>query len=198
LAGQCRALEGLALKFSPSPIDGLWEIETQPRGDARGSLTRWFCEQEFAALGRTGLLFKQSNLSRTAQRGTVRGLHFQHAPALEAKLVRCIAGRVFDVVVDLRADSPSFLRWHGVVLDGSQERQIFIPEGCAHGFQTLSDDVQMLYQHSAPYSPEHEAGLRHDDPALAITWPLPITEVSARDRQHALIDPAHFSGVRLC
>lgn len=195
-------MEGLALtmkmKFSQTPIAGLWEIETLPLADARGSLRRLFCEQEFAAMGRPDLRFRQSNLSHTARRGTVRGLHFQHAPALEAKLIRCLAGSVFDVVVDLRPDSPTFLRWHSLLLHGDEEVQLFVPEGCAHGFQTLSDDVQMLYQHSVCYSPADEDGLRHDDPALAIAWPLPITEVSARDRQHALIDPGTFGGVRLC
>jgi len=188
----------MMMKFSQTPIAGLWEIETLPLGDARGSLRRLFCEQEFAAMGRPDLHFKQSNLSRTARRGTVRGLHYQHAPALEAKLIRCLAGSVFDVVVDLRPASPTFLRWHSLLLHGDEEVQLFVPEGCAHGFQTLSDDVQMLYQHSACYSPADEDGLRHDDPALAIAWPLPITEVSARDRQHALIDPSTFGGVRLC
>ncbi|HSI58343.1 MAG TPA: dTDP-4-dehydrorhamnose 3,5-epimerase family protein [Ideonella sp.] len=174
------------MKFGPTPIAGLWEIETQPLGDERGALTRLFCTELFEAI-RPGLCFVQANHTVTHQRGTVRGLHFQRAPALEAKLVRCLQGRVHDVVVDLRAGSPTLGRWHAVELSGSNQRTLFIPEGCAHGFQTLTDDVHMLYHHTAPYSAACEDGLRHDDPALAIAWPLPVSAISDRDRRHALI-----------
>ena len=171
------------MKFSATPIAGAWVVETTPRGDTRGQLTRLFCADAFAPL-RPGLRFVQVNHSVTAQRGTVRGLHFQRAPRAEAKLIRCLRGRVFDVAVDLRADSPTFGRWHAVELGEHNQREFFIPEGCAHGFQTLSDDVHLLYQHTASYAPECEGGLRHDDPALAIVWPLPVGQVSERDRGH--------------
>lgn len=174
-----------------TPLTGLWEIETLARGDARGRLTRLFCAEELAAI-RPNLRFVQSNLSCTAARGTVRGMHFQRAPALEAKLIRCLRGRVFDVAVDLRAGSPSFGRWRGMELSG--ERQIFIPEGFAHGFQALSDEVELLYQHTAPYTLACEGGLRHDDPRLAIAWPLPVCLVSERDRAHPLLDDS-FKGL---
>lgn len=170
------------MDFRPTPIEGLWEIHTAPRGDERGRFTRLFCAQAFAEVVRPGLRFVQTNVSVTPLQGTVRGLHFQRPPVPEAKLVRCLRGAVHDVVVDLREGSPSFGRWHAVRLDGENETQLFIPEGCAHGFQTLTGDVQMLYQHSAPYTPACEDGLRHDDPALAVPWPLPITLVSERDR----------------
>ena len=182
------------MKLHATPIAGLWEVQTEPRGDERGQLTRLFCPELFADI-RPDLRFVQTNLSYTAQRGTVRGMHFQRAPALEAKLIRCLRGRVFDVAVDLRADSPTFGHWHAVELSQENQRQLFIPEGCAHGFQTLSDDVELLYQHTAAYRPDCEGGVRHDDPALAITWPLTVSVLSERDRLHPLIIP-HFSGVQ--
>jgi dTDP-4-dehydrorhamnose 3,5-epimerase len=123
-------------------------------------------------------------------------MHFQHPPAAEAKLIRCLRGGVFDVAVDLRAHSPTFLHWHGVELSEDGSRQFFIPEGFAHGFQALTDDVQLLYLHTAAWSREHEAVVRHDDPALSIAWPLPITRVSQKDRNAPLLDGA-FDGIYL-
>lgn len=168
------------MQFIATPIDGLWEIATEKRSDARGSLTRLFCAEEFAVI-RPDLRFVQTNLTLTHKAGSVRGLHFQRPPALEAKLVRCLQGAVHDVVVDLRAGSASFGRWHAVQLSACNERQLLIPEGCAHGFQSLCDEVQMLYQHSAFYAPGLEDVLRFDDARLAIDWPLPIGPVSERD-----------------
>jgi len=176
-----------------TPLSGLTLIETAPTNDERGRFVRVFCETELAAL-RPGLHFAQINLSTTSRRGGVRGLHCQHAPAAEAKLIRCVRGRVFDVAVDLRAGSPTFLRWFGVELDEEAPLQLFIPEGFAHGFQALSDDAQLLYMHTAGWSREHESGLRHDDPTLAIHWPLPVTQLSERDRAHPLIDDT-FAGL---
>lgn len=181
------------MNFTATPLAGLWIVETIPRGDARGRLTRLSCERSMQSI-HPGLHFRQVNLSYSAQRGTVRGMHYQRAPAAETKLVRCLRGRVFDVAVDLRAGSATFRHWHGVELEASNERQLLIPQGFAHGFQALTDDVELLYQHSADYDPECEAGVRHDDPALAITWPLPVTTMSDRDRSHRLID-AQFQGV---
>lgn len=182
------------MKLLSTPIAGLWEVQTEPRGDERGQLTRLFCADQFVGI-RPGLRFVQTNLSYTTQRGTVRGMHFQRYPALEAKLIRCLRGRVFDVAVDLRAGSPTFGRWHAVELSQDNQRQLFIPEGCAHGFQTLCDDVELLYQHTAAYRPDCEGGVRHDDPSLLIHWPLPVSALSERDRLHPLID-LHFSGVQ--
>jgi len=173
------------MKLSPAPLAGMWLVETTPRGDARGRLTRIFCADAFAAV-RPGLRFVQVNQSVTALRGTVRGLHMQRAPQAEAKLIRCLRGSVFDVAVDLRPGSPSFGRWIGVELSEHNEREVFIPEGCAHGFQALSDDAHLLYQHTAPHAPAYEAGLRFDDPTLGIAWPLPVSLVSERDRRHPL------------
>ena len=182
------------MKFHATALHGLWEIETVPRGDARGSLTRLYCDDSFDAVA-PGLRFVQVNHSITAHRGTLRGLHFQRAPALEAKLVRCLRGRVFDVIVDLRAGSKTFARWHAVELSENNQRQVLIPPGCAHGFQTLTDDCELLYQHSARYTSVLEGGVAHDDPRLGIAWPLPVAELSARDRALPRID-AGFQGVK--
>ena len=176
-----------------TPLVGLTLVETVPVADERGRFVRVFCQAELAAL-RPGLHFPQLNLSTTFQRGGVRGMHFQRPPAAEAKLIRCVRGCVFDVAIDLRAGSPTFLRWLGVELAEDAPVQVFIPEGFAHGFQALSDDAQLLYMHTAPWSREHEGGLRHDDPRLAIDWPLPVAQVSERDRAHPLLDDS-FAGL---
>jgi dTDP-4-dehydrorhamnose 3,5-epimerase len=183
------------MNFLPTSIQGLWEITTEPRGDARGSLTRLYCADEFEEIT-PGLRFVQVNHSITALRGTLRGMHFQRAPALEAKLIRCLRGSVFDVIVDVRENSPTFGRWHAVELTEINQRQVLIPSGCAHGFQTMADDCQLLYQHSAAYAPYCEDGLAFDDARVGIHWPLPITEVSARDRGFKRIGNG-FEGVRI-
>ncbi len=182
------------MNFQPAPIQGLWEITTTPRFDARGSLTRLYCADEFEEIT-PGLRFVQVNHSVTAQRGTVRGMHFQRAPALEAKLIRCLRGSVFDVIVDVRENSPTFGRWHSVELTEANQCQVLIPPGCAHGFQSLADNSQLLYQHSAAYAPFCEDGLAFDDPRVDIRWPSPITEVSERDRGFKRIGHG-FEGVR--
>jgi dTDP-4-dehydrorhamnose 3,5-epimerase len=168
-------------------------IETVPVRDERGAFVRAFCENAYAAL-RPDLRWSQINLSNTARRGCVRGMHFQHPPAAEAKLISCLRGRVFDVAVDLRHGSPTFLHWHATELSDDLALQVFIPEGFAHGFQALTDDVQLLYMHTHPWSREHEGRLRHDDPRLGIDWPLPVTQVSDRDRDAPLIGD-DFRGV---
>ena len=182
------------MKFRPTPIEGLWEIETLQRGDERGSLTRVHCTAAFEAIA-PGLRFVQTNHSITRRRGTVRGMHFQRQPALESKLIRCIRGRVFDVAVDLRIGSPTFARWHAIELSEDNQRQVLIPPGCAHGFQTLAERSELLYQHSAPYTPECEDGVRHDDPRLGIAWPEPVTELSLRDQSFRPMNE-EFAGVR--
>lgn len=181
----------LNMKLLTTPLVGLWEIRTAPHGDDRGRFTRIFCKNAFAAV-RDDLRFVQVNHSVTALRGTVRGLHLQRSPAAEAKLIRCIRGAVFDVAVDLRSESPTFGKWHAIELSEHNEREVYIPEGFAHGFQTLTDDVQMLYQHTAAYSKEHEAGVNYADPTLAINWPLPVTVVSDRDRELPLLGTGIF------
>ena len=181
------------MKLLPTPLAGAYVVDTEPVGDARGRFERLFCVADWATT-RPDLRFVQANLSTTTGRGTVRGMHFQRAPAAEAKLIRCVRGAVFDVAVDLRAGSPTFLRWHAVELRADDPREVFIPEGFAHGFQALTDDVQLLYFHTAPWTPACEGGLRHDDPRLAIDWPLPVAQLSERDRAHPPIGPG-FEGL---
>lgn len=183
------------LRIEPTGIAGAVLVSSVRRGDARGSFARWFCEEELAAvLG--GSRIVQVNNSVTAEPGSVRGMHFQHAPHAEKKLIRCLAGRVFDVVLDLRAGSPTFLQWRGVELAAADDRALLIPEGCAHGFQVLEEGASLLYLHTAAYAPHAEGGVRHDDPRAAIAWPLPPRNLSPRDLQHPLLAP-DFDGIPL-
>jgi dTDP-4-dehydrorhamnose 3,5-epimerase len=184
------------MKLLGTSIAGVCEIETVPHVDARGALIRLFCTEIFEAAGvlPSGSRFVQVNHSTTSRRGTVRGMHFQRAPALDTKLIRCLRGRVFDVAVDLREGSPTFGRWHGVELSEDNQRELLIPPGCAHGFQALTDDAQLLYHHTAAYAPQREGGVRHDDPLLGIRWPLAVALLSPRDAGHALISD-RFEGV---
>lgn len=177
------------------PLDGLRLIERQLLGDSRGFLSRLYCAHELAAAGWQQPV-AQINHTHTVKRGAVRGIHYQHKPYAEMKLVTCIQGEVWDVAVDLRAGSPTFLRWHAELLSAENKRALLIPEGFAHGFQALSNDAELLYCHSAVHSPRSEAGLNPKDPRLAITWPLEITEISTKDSQHKLLDPK-FEGIYL-
>ena len=181
------------MKIVNTPLQGLCEIHTDSLNDSRGRFTRLFCEHELSAI-RPQLHFTQINLSDTKQKASIRGLHFQHAPAAEAKLIRCLRGRVFDVAVDIRKDSATFLQWHAVELNESNDVAVFIPEGFAHGFQSLSDNVQLLYMHTAAWSQQHESGLRHDDLRLAIDWPLAVSNISEKDAHFPLIQN-DFAGV---
>lgn len=183
------------LTISETPIAGVRTVERTVRSDTRGSLARLFCAQELEQAGWPDPV-AQVNHSRTAARGSIRGLHYQRPPGAERKLVSCIRGEIFDVAVDLRRGSPTFLRWHGEVLSAANGRALLIPPGCAHGFQTLSDDVEMIYLHSAFYAPELEGGVSPFDPALGIVWPLPVAEMSERDAGHPLLSAA-FQGILL-
>jgi len=178
-----------------TPIAGLQVIQRQPRGDERGYLERMFCSEELQSFIEARQL-TQINHTRTAKTGTVRGMHFQYPPHAERKLVSCLRGEVFDVAIDLREASPTFLKWHAEILSEENHKTFAIPEGFAHGFQTLSDDCELLYFHTAAYQPTAEAGLNALDDRLSIKWPLPISERSARDLQHpALADD--FAGMKL-
>lgn len=177
------------------PLTGLKRVQRQRLGDSRGFLTRLFCAEELLAAGWTKPI-AQINHTHTAKKGTVRGLHFQYAPHAEMKLVSCLRGEIWDVAVDLRVNSPTFLRWHAELLSAENGAAFLIPEGFAHGFQTLTNDVEMLYCHSAAYAAAAESGLNPADPLLGIEWPLPITELSARDRAHAKLG-SDFKGVTI-
>lgn len=170
-------------------------ITRQPLGDSRGFLSRLFCADELAHAGWHKPV-AQINHTYSATKGTVRGMHFQYPPHAEMKLVSCIKGEVYDVAVDLRQGSPTFLQWHAQVLSAENNTALLIPEGFAHGFQTLTDDVEMLYCHSQSYCKEAESGLNPKDPVLNISWPLLITEISERDMNHPIIDKK-FKGMTI-
>jgi dTDP-4-dehydrorhamnose 3,5-epimerase len=170
-----------------TPLDGLISLERCRIEDERGFLSRLYCSEELAEIGFVDPVV-QINQTVTRMKGSVRGLHFQLPPHTEDKLVTCLRGEIFDVAIDLRATSPTRLQWHGERLAGDNGRSLFIPRGFAHGFQTLSDDCELLYLHSSAYAPKSEGGLNALDPTLDIRWPLPVTAMSERDRSHAFID----------
>lgn len=176
-----------------TPLADLKVVERQCFGDSRGFFSRLFCAEELEAIGWIKPI-AQINHTYTQKKGTVRGMHYQRPPYAEMKLVTCLRGEVFDVGVDLRSGSPTFLQWAGVHLSAANHRALLIPEGFAHGFQTLTDDVEMLYCHSAAYVPSSEEGINPQDARLAIAWPLLITELSQRDTGHAAITET-YAGV---
>jgi dTDP-4-dehydrorhamnose 3,5-epimerase len=173
------------MRFVQTPLPGAWVIEPEPIGDERGSFARTFDADEFAARGLDPAI-AQCNASVNARRDTLRGMHYQAEPHGESKLVRCVRGAIFDVAVDLRADSPTFLRWHGVELSADSALAFYIPAGLAHGFQTLADDTEVIYQMGHRYVPDAARGVRFDDPAFGIEWPEPQETliVSERDRSY--------------
>lgn len=177
------------------PLAGLKLVERQRLGDSRGFLSRLFCAEELAAVGWVKPI-AQINHTYTAMQGTVRGMHFQRPPHAEIKMVSCLKGEIWDVVVDIRRDSPTFLCWHGEVLSAANRKSLLIPEGCAHGFQALTKDCELIYLHTAPYHPEAECALNASDPRLEIVWPLPIGDLSYQDRTSPFIDQ-NFQGVLL-
>jgi len=176
-----------------TPLFGLRILQRKPIGDSRGYLERLFCAEELQTLT-PGIPIAQINHTLTASRGTVRGMHFQRPPHAETKFVSCLRGEVFDVAVDLRYNSPTFLRWHAEVLSADNHKTLIIPEGFAHGFQTLTDDCEMLYFHTTAYQPGAEDSLNAQDPELAITWPLPVSGLSPRDATHPFLGN-DFTGV---
>lgn len=181
------------LAVTDLPIAGLKLVERERLGDQRGYFARLFCADELRDAGWT-VPVAQINHTSTARRGTVRGMHFQRPPHAEMKLVSCVRGEVFDVAVDLRRGSPTFLRWHAERLSADNSRALLIPQGFAHGFQALTDDAELVYCHSAAYDAASEGGLNPRDSKLAITWPLPIADMSARDANAPMVDAA-FAGV---
>ncbi len=175
------------------PLPGLYAADRRKVGDSRGFLARIFCAEDLSAGGWVKPI-AQINHTFTAHRGTVRGMHFQRPPHAEMKLVTCLRGEVWDVALDLRSGSPTFLQWHAERLSPENGRAMVIPEGFAHGFQTLTDDAELLYCHSEPYVAAAEAGVSPTDVMYSIRWPLPITELSARDAGHPLLT-TEFAGV---
>jgi dTDP-4-dehydrorhamnose 3,5-epimerase len=179
--------------IADTPLSGLRTIERTLRSDERGFLTRLFCSEELQAAGWNKPI-AQINQTMTRRSGAVRGMHFQFPPHAEMKLVSCIRGEVWDVALDLRRGSPTFLKWFGARLSPGNGRALLIPEGFAHGFQALAEDSELIYFHSCAYHAESEGGINPQDPCVAINWPCAIAEMSARDRGHPMLSP-DFEGI---
>jgi dTDP-4-dehydrorhamnose 3,5-epimerase len=179
------------MRFQESELSGAFILHLEERKDERGFFARTYCARELDQHGLNPRVV-QCNMSFNRKAGVVRGMHYQLAPAAEAKLVRCTRGAIYDVIVDMRPDSPTYLQHIGVELSAENRAALYVPEMFAHGFQALWDDTEVLYQVSEFYTPEAERGLRHDDPALGIQWPLPVSEISAKDAAWPLIE----TGVR--
>jgi dTDP-4-dehydrorhamnose 3,5-epimerase len=174
------------MRFLETGLVGVTVIDPNPHEDSRGRFMRAWCAREFTEHG-LNFLPVQANLGFSVERGTVRGMHFQEAPALEAKLVRCTKGAIFDVVLDLRTESPTYAKWYGTELSAVNGRMLYVPERCAHGYQTLEGRTEMHYMTSAFYTPSAVRGVRFDDPAFSIQWPLVATAVSEQDRSWPLV-----------
>jgi len=183
------------MKTSALPLNDAWMIETNLFRDERGQFARLFCQNELATI-QPEISIKQINHSLTVQKGAVRGLHFQRQPMAEDKLIRCLRGSIFDIMVDLRKDSETFLHWHSEILSRENMKMLYIPKGFAHGFQTLEPNCELLYLHTEFYSSRDEGGLRYDDSRIGVQWPLPVTELSKRDKSHTLISD-DFRGITL-
>lgn len=174
--------------FRGTELKGAFIIDPERLEDERGFFARSFCQREFEAHGLDGRI-AQCNISFNPRKGTLRGMHYQLAPHREVKLVRCTQGAIFDVIIDLRPESASYCRWLGVELSAENRRMLYVPEGFAHGYQTLVDNSEVFYQVSAFYAPGSERGVRFDDPAFGIAWPLEVSAISAKDRQHPRYQP---------
>ena len=181
------------MRFIELPIPGAYRIEVDRREDHRGFFARTFCSEEFRAHGLASE-FVQQSISFNVRKGTLRGLHYQAGPHAETKLIRCTAGGVFDVLVDLRRSSPTFGRWHAETLTADNHHMLYIPVGCAHGFQTLEEGSEVLYEITPAFVPDAARGLAHDDPAMGIDWPLPNPVLSAADQgRPRLVDAETFA-----
>jgi dTDP-4-dehydrorhamnose 3,5-epimerase len=177
------------MQFRETPLAGAWVIDPAPHVDDRGRFMRAWCAREFAE---HGVCFSpvQANMGRSTRRGTIRGMHYQEAPALEAKLMRCTSGAIFDVLIDLRPESASFRSWFGVELSAENGRMLYVPDRCAHGYQTLKECTEIYYMASQYYAPAQVRGVRFDDPAFGIRWPLDAVGVSEQDRNWPLFEPS--------
>ncbi len=179
--------------FLPTPLSGSFVIETLPIYDERGCFERFYCKKEFEDIGHVRD-WVQLNHSVTKKKGTIRGMHFQKTPYEEIKMVKCIKGSILDVILDLRKNSSTLLQWYAIELSDSNNKMIYIPAGFAHGFQSLTDDCELIYHHSQYYNPNAESGIHFNDPRIQINWPLPVTMVSQRDLNNAYLDKT-FNGI---
>lgn len=183
------------MDITRTPIKGVYLASTKRLVDERGQFARLFCRNDLA-VAQAGRQICQINHSVNTTIGTVRGLHYQRQPFAEAKWVRCIKGRIWDVAVDLRLGSQTFLQWYAIELSAQNDLCLLVPEGCAHGFQVIEPNSEILYLHTSTYNPASESGVRFDDNRLAISWPLPVSNISDRDRQLPVID-THFEGLTI-
>ncbi len=181
--------------FTLTNLAGLTIVQRKAIEDPRGFLSRFYCAEEFIKAGMTKSI-AQINQTLTKRKGAIRGMHFQYPPHAETKLVSCLQGEIFDVAIDLRRNSLTFLHWHGEILSAENRKSLLIPEGFAHGFQALTEDCELIYLHTAAYHPELEGALNAADPRLDIVWPLAVTDMSEKDRHYALIEQG-FEGIML-
>jgi dTDP-4-dehydrorhamnose 3,5-epimerase len=172
------------MRFDPLLLNGAYLIETEPIEDERGFFARTFCREEFQQKGLNPHL-EQCSVSFNHKKGTVRGMHFQKKPHAEVKLVRCTQGKIYDVIIDLRPESPTYKKWEGVILSSQNRQMLYVPEGFAHGFQTLDDNTEVFYQISSPFASEHASGVRWNDLAFGIVWPTDVSIISLKDQQYA-------------
>ncbi len=172
--------------FHPTPLAGLSVVQRKPLDDQRGFFCRFFCAEEFQGYGFKKPL-AQINHTHTVKKGAVRGLHFQYPPHAEFKIISCLRGEVYDIAVDIRKGSPTFLQWHGEIISASNLKSLLIPEGFAHGFQTLVEDCELIYLHSVPFNDHSEGAINIADPKIGVVWPMPITDISDRDLRHPFI-----------
>ena len=183
------------MKFIETPLKNAFVIQLEPFKDERGAFVRTFCKKEFEQIGHTAE-FVQFNQSYNSIKGTIRGMHYQEPPAAEIKLIRCVKGKVYDVIVDIRKSSPTFLRWFAVELSATNNKMIYIPHGFAHGFQTLENESELLYHHSGFYTPAVEKGIHYNDPLIEIEWPIPVSIISEKDKNYINLS-ASFKGIEL-
>lgn len=181
------------MKIKQTLLKDAFIIEPEPFRDDRGLFARVFCQQELQHMLNNKNIV-QINHSLTRQKGALRGMHFQYPPKTEIKMVKCLHGSVFDVIIDLRKGSPTFLKWYGETLSSENMKMIYVPEGFAHGFQTLQPNSELLYLHTEFYSHEHEGGVFYDDPKIGIKWPLEVTEISDKDKRHPFLTQ-DFGGI---
>jgi dTDP-4-dehydrorhamnose 3,5-epimerase len=181
------------MKILENPFENAFVLQVEPYADHRGKFARIYCQNDLKQIGHYKQIV-QINHSLTRKSGAIRGMHFQYPPKAEIKMVRCIRGSVFDVIVDLRSNSPTFLYWYGEVLSDDNLKMMYVPESFAHGFQTLEENTELLYLHTEFYSPEHEGGLRYNDPMINIAWPLEVTEISEKDQKYPLLSE-EFEGI---
>jgi dTDP-4-dehydrorhamnose 3,5-epimerase len=168
------------MQFQKTTLDGAWLIQLDPARDNRGFFARTFCVEEFSAHG-LETNFRQHSISYSKSKGTLRGMHYQRKPHSEVKLLRCLKGTIWDVIIDIRPNSPTFRCWQGFELSDGNRHQLYIPKGFAHGFQTLTENVEVGYLISESYTPAAACGIRHNDPNFSLTWPLPISDISEKD-----------------